>query len=582
MKTNMITKLILRNFKSVQEQTYSFTNFDLLVGRNNSGKSTVLQAIAIWQFCVDEFHRSSRKGERAMQIVLPNFTALPLPEFNLLWNDRTERKYPVVEVIGGKKKKKQEFIYIEITVKWKNKNNKEDEFGVSLRYNSPQSVYAKPIGGWQEFRKRDENGELPRVVYVPPFSGLEPNEIWYDDGVLRKQVGKAQPGSVLRNLLFRVVEKYEKNDIGDSVRKKPDQIDDWLTIQKLTKKWFGVKLNPPDYEKRVSTEIKITYSDEKGTEFDIIAAGSGFHQVLTLLAFQYGFDGITTILLDEPDAHLHVNLQREILNYFKAQKIVQFVVATHAEEFIKGVSTSNILSVLKTEPERIASAPEIITALADVDNMAVVETTQSPHILYVEGEDDERILYEWASVLNSNILEKYFVYKMGGSSKREMKNHAEQHFRGLKKIVPNVKRVMLFDYDSDETAFHPEHDNPSLYEWQRKNIENYLLVPSAWKRAVQEKFGETEENLFTRPIIQSIDTFFESENLTLPKRNSWQNIKANIFQVVDGKKILFENSDSLFQQLSMNYDIRLNKETIASSMSRDELHEDILLFFKKL
>ena len=46
----MITKLTLRNFKSIGEQSYTFTKFDLLVGRNNSGKSTILQALAIWQF----------------------------------------------------------------------------------------------------------------------------------------------------------------------------------------------------------------------------------------------------------------------------------------------------------------------------------------------------------------------------------------------------------------------------------------------------------------------------------------------------------------------------------------------------
>ena len=44
----MIHKLTLRNFKSVGDQPYVFTDFDLLVGRNNSGKSTVLQALAIW------------------------------------------------------------------------------------------------------------------------------------------------------------------------------------------------------------------------------------------------------------------------------------------------------------------------------------------------------------------------------------------------------------------------------------------------------------------------------------------------------------------------------------------------------
>ncbi|MBC7972339.1 MAG: AAA family ATPase, partial [Verrucomicrobia bacterium] len=43
----MITTLTLRNFKSIKEQTYEFAQFDLLVGRNNSGKSTILQALAI-------------------------------------------------------------------------------------------------------------------------------------------------------------------------------------------------------------------------------------------------------------------------------------------------------------------------------------------------------------------------------------------------------------------------------------------------------------------------------------------------------------------------------------------------------
>ncbi len=41
----MITRLSLTNFKSVGKQTYDFTKFDLLVGRNNSGKSTVLRSV---------------------------------------------------------------------------------------------------------------------------------------------------------------------------------------------------------------------------------------------------------------------------------------------------------------------------------------------------------------------------------------------------------------------------------------------------------------------------------------------------------------------------------------------------------
>ncbi|OAD23165.1 SMC domain-containing protein, partial [Candidatus Thiomargarita nelsonii] len=74
----MITELTLRHFKSISEQTYEFSHFDLLVGR--SGKSTILQALAIWQFCLEEFRRAKRREKKSIQVVLPNFTALPIPQ----------------------------------------------------------------------------------------------------------------------------------------------------------------------------------------------------------------------------------------------------------------------------------------------------------------------------------------------------------------------------------------------------------------------------------------------------------------------------------------------------------------------
>jgi len=573
----MITELTIKNFKSIANQTYTFSDFDLLVGRNNSGKSTILQALAIWQYCVDEFRRSKRSGKTAVQVVLPNFTALPLPEFNLMWTEKTERKYP-----QKNGEKKQVFILVEIILKYSKEDGTEGEFGVSLRYATPQSIYAKPIEGWSEFRKRDAAGGLPHIVYVPPFSGLNPTEIWVDDGVVRQNVGKGQPGSVLRNLLFRVIDQYETDKEGKQVRIKPTKIENWKIIQNKVSEWFGVTLLPPEYEKGVDINIKAKYRNEKGTEFDIIAGGSGFHQALTLLAFYYGYEGITTILFDEPDAHMHVNLQREILNYFRQLKTTQFIIATHAEEFIKGVGPESIYSILKQKPERVASTPEIITALSDVDNMAVVRTQQDPFILYVEGEDDERILNAWAGVLKKeNILNRFYVETLGGTDKKVMKEKADRHFNGLKKIVPSVKRVVLFDYDT-ENAYHPEPNNPALFEWCRKNIENYLLVPDAWKRAILDARNENENNIFNQPIQNIVDEFFISQNLTLPRGRTWKDVDANIFEMVDGKKILFEQPQSLFNQIYQKHNIKINREMVSKNLAPEELHTDVHDFFAKL
>lgn len=576
----MITRLTLRNFKSVGEQTYDFTQFDLLVGRNNSGKSTVLQALAIWQFCVDEFQRSKRSGSKGIQVVLPNFTALPVPEFNLLWKNRTDRHWPLVN--GSKK---QEYILIGIRVDWRRATNEIDSFGVELRYHSPQTIYAIPSDGWTKFRAFEEQGDLPRIAYVPPFSGLEPTEKSLDVSPIRQQVGKGQPGSVLRNLLLRVCPSPPRGEDGRIIKGHRYPAD-WQELAGIIERWFDVKIREPKYDTAKDVYITVEYQ-QRGKDYDIISGGSGFHQTLTLLAFLYGYQP-TTILLDEPDAHLHVNLQREILDYFKRKSLernIQFLIATHAEEFARGVDASQIISLLSQVPKRIQSAPDVLRAMAEVSNEDIARLMTSPYILYVEGESDERILRAWADQCGAQVaMDKVCFKSMDGGGKENMKTRADEHFDALKQIIPEISRLMLFDYDSSDRAFHPDPgNNPVLAEWKRKNIENYLLVPDAWKRAVLRQMECGEGDLFAQAILQAIDVFFADQNLTLPPGKAWRNVTANVFSVVDGKRILFENDDSLFHQLRNGSPaVKLIREDVAMNMNAGEIHEDVHQFIGKL
>lgn len=558
----MIHKLVLKNFKRIKEEIFEFSKFDLIVGANNSGKSTVLQALAIWQYCVDQFALAKRKGSRGIQVVLPNFTALPLPEFNLLWTDR----------IGQTGKN---YIYIEMDVYWRNEENEELNFCIQMRYQSPQAVFAIPKEGWADFSEKVALQTFPKMVYVPPFSGLEPHEQWMDDGNIRQKIGKAQPGSVLRNLLYRVIDK-ENIPVREN--------EGWKDVTKCVLDWFGIELQVPDYEKGISVEIKSEYKANK-KQFDIISGGSGFHQILTLLAFVYGHPEISTILFDEPDAHLHVNLQRQIINYFKTKGDKQFLIATHSEEFVKGVEIDSIYSILSGKPKRVKSSNEILHALSEIDNIDVVRTEHSPYILYVEGEDDERLLSIWASKLGKmDVYQQFYPFVLGGSTKKEMKDRADRHYKALKQIIPNVKQCLLLDYDNEDVAINPTPDNVVLNEWKRKNIDNYLFVPEAWKRAVADKLNSAVHSLFMSPYVELIDAHFAGENLTLPPNTSWKNVGASVFKVLDGKKLLFENQDSLFQKIKNQSkgDLTVNRIAVASQMDVSEIHEDIEKFFLNL
>ncbi|MNG18357.1 hypothetical protein D3C84_1024150 [compost metagenome] len=58
---------------------------------------------------------------------------------------------------------------------------------------------------------------------------------------------------------------------------------------------------------------------------------------------------------------------------------------------------------------------------------------------------------------------------------------------------------------------------------------------------------------------------------------------ANVFAVVDGKRILFESQNALFQQLSKGEPpLKLIREQVAMNMLADEIHEDVHQFIAKL
>lgn len=504
----MIKKLTLKNFKGIEDQTFEFSDFDLLVGANNSGKSTILQAIAIWGFCIEVFRQSDRSGVTGTRVLLPNFTALPLPEFNLLWHERTERK-GVKSVKDGKEVNATARIEIEIGLEWKDRNDIIRKFAVNLRYETPQSVYAIPKPGWEAFRELETADQLLKVVYVPPFSGLETSEKWQDTGVIQEEVGKAQPGRVLRNLLLRVYKRQETN--GDkTIQSNPINQGDWAELTHIVSRWFKVDLSEPQYRegatriiceyKQASRHLTEVSSGKRvrrsapTKKYDIISGGSGFQQTLILLAFFYGFHP-DVILMDEPDAHLHVTLQREVLEHFQKvarERRVQFLVATHSRDFINQVAPHQILSLREDGPARLSLSYEVHDAL---DQLGALDNTQLGvlsayrRLLLVENESDWRLL----SIFLNTIL----GVEVSGQVKRRLAvcyNHTSVWKADVEKLRYQLHKMLKLQGETlrvfaiSDRDYYPEREaaiqaktkgHVTFFMWERTEIENYLLVPDA-------------------------------------------------------------------------------------------------------
>ena len=86
----MLTKLICRNFKRFGEVEIELGNPVVFIGPNNSGKTTALQALALWEIGLKRWseRRNGRlRPERLAGVTINrrDLISVPVPNARLLW-----------------------------------------------------------------------------------------------------------------------------------------------------------------------------------------------------------------------------------------------------------------------------------------------------------------------------------------------------------------------------------------------------------------------------------------------------------------------------------------------------------------
>src|SRR5579864_9462288 len=206
----MITRVKVDFFKRFQRQEFELSEHIVLAGPNNSGKSTLLQAIAVWDLALQRWRErrgpeSSSKAKQRTGVPLSrkDFTALPLREMNLLWTD-TLTALKRDELKEGQQPGQPRMLTITLEGR---SGDQSWELGFEFRYQSTELLYVKPT---------EHRDSLPYaaqeigVVHVPPFSGIGAEETRYDRPYQDLLIGQGKAGDVLRNLLYEVYQREDK------------------------------------------------------------------------------------------------------------------------------------------------------------------------------------------------------------------------------------------------------------------------------------------------------------------------------------------------------------------------------------
>ena len=493
----MIRRVTVKNFKRFQEQRFELADSIVLAGPNNAGKSTLLQAIVTWKRGLD-WWIAKRKGDgkgtaakrSGVSVTRSDFAPVPLREMNLLWEDR--------RVHSGPGKPRQ----IEIIVEGE-ANGETWSCGIELQYANPELVYVRPLGG-RKFKRDDilnfppPEAEVIDIVHVPPLSGIERDEHRLERGMQDLLVGQGRPGEILRNLLWEIAETNQEG---------------WENLTGHIRELFDLEVLKPSYSPG-QPYIVCEYREAGRTRpLDLCNAGSGTLHVLLLFAFFYARSA-TVILLDEPDAHQHVILQKQVYDLIRRvarEQGGQVIVATHSEVVLDATEPARVLAFFGGEPRTLASQAErhqVREALKRVTTTDLLLSQQIGAVLYVEGETDGRILAEWAKILDHparRYLEWPAVHWLGGRSLKESKDH----FFAMQAAFPDMRGLCLLDGDNrDESDEEKTRTGLIVLRWRRYEIENYLLHPEAIKRFTRLPSREAEiEEKFWQQVPPGTDLF---------------------------------------------------------------------------
>jgi len=557
----VITEVVIENFKRFRRQSFSLEDSIVLAGPNNTGKSTLLQALATWSMSIDRWRQGKGRTGKAKKragtpLTRKDFTALPLREFDLLWRERSTALL-TDELSQGQKPGEPRLIHI--TVKGSEGFQRNDPWTLTmeLRYQGPEQIYVKPIPA---------EGDVPHqaldmtIVHCPPFSGIGSEERRLDRGAQNLEIGRGKPGEIIRNLLFEVSEQEEH----------------WNELREDIRELFHVTLLKPEYDSQFTPFIRCEYLDgvpqgrgKNGlTTLDISSGGSGLLQVLLLLSYFYARPA-SVLLLDEPDAHLHVILQRQIYDRLRnvaARRQCQLIIATHSEVILDGTSPSRVISFLG-DPHKLVrddQRNQVREAMKRLTTLDLLLAEKGRRILYCEGESDFKILQAWASVLDhpaKRFFDEPFFHSNEGRNPRE----AREHLFALRAILTGAQGLLLLDGDNRGL---PEHeisgDGLTIHRWTRYEIENYLLVPDALRR-----FIANEGDLFSAAQAEEAINFLRQQ---LPPQTFLRPLEDNVtVTTVRASKDVLPQAFSAAGRMLEKEDYFL----VAEKMLPEEIHPEV-------
>jgi energy-coupling factor transporter ATP-binding protein EcfA2 len=458
-----ITSVRFLRYKAFRDFSLSLDSFNVLVGPNNSGKSTILGAFRI----LSEGLRKARS-----------------------------RNPSVVTGPSGADTRGYELSLRDIPVATENVfHNYEEDQPAVIRFRVSSGDYlvlvfperglcnlvcettGRAITSPSLFRRHFDVD----IGFVPILGPVEHNEPLYQREAAREALLTHRASRNFRNIWHHY----------------PEGFDEFRNRIQTT--WPGMDIKPPEVDISHEKPLLRMFCPEDRIDRELFWAGFGFQVWCQMLTFIVRHTGTSLFIIDEPDIYLHSDLQRQLVTLLRHLG-PDILLATHSTEIIAEAEPNEILVVTKRAQSAkkvtdLSQLRGIFNTLGSNLNPTLTQVARTRRIVYVEGKDFQ-IISRFAGKLGySRVANRshFAVVATEGFNPTRVRMFTEGVNATLDSTVATAV-VFDRDYRSDEEldAERIELNRVSKYAHihTRKELENFLLVPSALERAIVKRVAE--------------------------------------------------------------------------------------------
>jgi len=487
----MLKSIQFTNYRCFLDHELPLNKETIVVGKNNAGKSTIVEGLRLLAV-ITQRHKNLAFRKVPEWIEIPSShrgVGVSLAGLNISWQNIFHRyQDPPARIFATFSNGYKLTVHIGPDKKTHAVIQKSNNHVVG------DKVQAK-------------DAKLPQLSVLPQISPLQKEE-----NVLATDYVKANISSHLSSNHFR-------NQLAIFY---DEHFEEFKSLAESS--WPGLQIISLEGRKNLPGEpIELLVRDG-----DFVAEigwmGHGLQMWLQTMWFITRAKDSDTIILDEPDVYMHPDLQRKLLRFVRGRN-TQCIIATHSTEILAETEPSNILIVERSRKKssfstNLPAVQKVLEDIGSAQNLHLTRLWSAGRLLLVEGKDI-KFLKQFQNLIfpeTNSPFDALPNMPIGGWS-------GWPYAIGSAMLLTNSFNEQISTYcvlDSD--YYTPEiiqnrykeakERNVNLHIWSKKEIENYLIIPSTIARVIANKsnngspsVGEIEN------IINEITTSLKDQTI---------------------------------------------------------------------